>query len=161
MGGHLLDLRSQLGFYKFYHNNPKNVFIHSIFVPTILFSSCCMLHRVTIYHGISLTALLSVFFFLFYCLLYLPTGLLAGLLLLLLNLAPVSYTHLDVYKRQPLHFIFLFLQLSHALLTFDLGLRTLPLRPIVKLYESAEDSVSGPASIWTPFLEVIFVVSRF
>ncbi|CAI4039258.1 hypothetical protein SMKI_07G2390 [Saccharomyces mikatae IFO 1815] len=91
MGGHLLDLRSQLGFYKFYHNNPKNVFIHSIFVPTILFSSCCMLHRVTIYHGISLTALLSVFFFLFYCLLYLPTGLLAGLLLLLLNLALVDH----------------------------------------------------------------------
>ena len=83
MGEGLLDLRSQLGFYKFYHHNPKNVLIHSIFVPTILFSGSCMLHRVKIYQSISLTAVLSVLFSIFYCLLYLPTGLLAGALLLL------------------------------------------------------------------------------
>ncbi|CAI4062048.1 hypothetical protein SKDZ_07G2440 [Saccharomyces kudriavzevii ZP591] len=87
----LLDLRSQLGFYKFYHHDPKNVLIHAIFVPTILFSSLSMLHRIKLYHGISLTALISVLFFIFYCLLYLPTGLLAGFFLLSLNLALVDH----------------------------------------------------------------------
>lgn len=101
MGEGLLDLRSQLGFYKFYHHNPRNVLIHSIFVPTILFSGCCMLHRVKIYQGISLTAVLSVSFSIFYCLLYLPTGLLAGAFLLLLNLALID-RRVDLTFKQEL-----------------------------------------------------------
>ncbi|CAI4455326.1 AEL_collapsed_G0018810.mRNA.1.CDS.1 [Saccharomyces cerevisiae] len=101
MGEGLLDLRSQLGFYKFYHHNPKNVLIHSIFVPTILFSGSCMLHRVKIYQSISLTAVLSVLFSIFYCLLYLPTGLLAGALLLLLNLALIDH-RVDLTFKQEL-----------------------------------------------------------
>lgn len=90
MAGGLFDLRSQLGFYKSYHHDPKNVLIHSIFVPTILFSSFCMLQRVNVYHGFTLTTLLSISFFIFYCCLYLPTGLLAGFFLFLLNHALIN-----------------------------------------------------------------------
>ncbi|KAL3234812.1 hypothetical protein RNJ44_02600 [Nakaseomyces bracarensis] len=79
----LFDLRSQLRFYKFYHHNLVNVLIHSVFVPTILFTSICMLHRVGLpfeFMGtpVTLAHLLGLGFGLFYIMLFIPTGLLAS-----------------------------------------------------------------------------------
>ncbi|CCC66723.1 hypothetical protein NCAS_0A01650 [Naumovozyma castellii] len=81
------ELRKNLLFYKFYHHNAVNVGIHSLFVPTILISSCCILNRVELYHGITITNVFTFLYTLFYMKLYLPTGLLAGFLFLLINMA--------------------------------------------------------------------------
>ncbi|CAB4256739.1 similar to Saccharomyces cerevisiae YGL010W Putative protein of unknown function [Maudiozyma barnettii] len=83
----LLDLRSQLRFYKFYHHNDTNVAIHAVFVPTILVTSASLLHRFTLYKSITLTHVLTVGYAVFYCLLSLPVGMMASALLILLNVA--------------------------------------------------------------------------
>ncbi|SMN22518.1 similar to Saccharomyces cerevisiae YGL010W Putative protein of unknown function [Maudiozyma saulgeensis] len=83
----LLDLRSQLRFYKSYHHNVMNVAIHSVFVPTILVTSASLLHRFTLYGSITLTHVLTVCYAVFYCLLCLPVGILASGLLVLLTVA--------------------------------------------------------------------------
>jgi len=44
----LFNLRKQLTFYGAYHNNPTNVAIHMIFVPTILWTSQCLLAQVPV-----------------------------------------------------------------------------------------------------------------
>lgn len=87
MPNKILDLRTQLRFYKYYHCDKINVLIHAVFVPTILFSSCCILHRVPVYQNITITHLFSSGFAIFYCLLYFPTGLLAALILSLVNVS--------------------------------------------------------------------------
>lgn len=89
MPGNLLDLRTQLRFYKLYHYNSVNVAIHSVFVPTILITSASMLQHVPVpgWPGLTLTHVLTVPYCLFYCLLCLPTGILASSLLILLNIA--------------------------------------------------------------------------
>mgnify|MGYP002477150000 CR=1 FL=1 len=87
----LLDLRSQLLFYKKYHHEQVNVAIHSVFVPTILFSSASMLHRVVLYKDYTLTSLLTTCYASFYLLLNLPVGLLATGLLILMNVAIDSH----------------------------------------------------------------------
>ncbi|EJS43711.1 YGL010W [Saccharomyces arboricola H-6] len=143
MSGNLLDLRSQLGFYKFYHHDSKNVLIHSIFVPTILFSSFCMLHRIKIYHDVSLTAPLSVLFFVFYCFLYLPTGLLAGIFLLLLNLALTNHKiHLSFKQELSLFVIgWIFQFVGHGVFEkkkpalFDNLVQSLVLAPYFIMFE--------------------------
>lgn len=82
----VLDLRSQLRFYKSYHHQTVNVAIHSIFVPTILFSSMCILHRVELYNGFTLTHLLTAGYSVYYLMLCFPVGLLAtGVLILTLT----------------------------------------------------------------------------
>ncbi|CCK70101.1 2-hydroxy-palmitic acid dioxygenase MPO1 KNAG_0D03550 [Huiozyma naganishii CBS 8797] len=81
----LLNLRSQLRFYKYYHYNTTNVLIHSVFVPTILFSSLSILHGVPLPGGWSLSHLVSLLFSAFYILLYLPSGLVAAAILALFN----------------------------------------------------------------------------
>lgn len=43
-----LDLEPQLAFYRKYHSDPINVFIHMIFVPLILFTSCSLLTNLKI-----------------------------------------------------------------------------------------------------------------
>ncbi|CCF57203.1 hypothetical protein KAFR_0C02100 [Kazachstania africana CBS 2517] len=86
MSEELFNLRSQLSFYKYYHSDRINVLIHSIFVPIILFSGCAILHHIKLYKAVTLTHLMSVLYGSFYCLLYLPTGLLASSLLLMINL---------------------------------------------------------------------------
>lgn len=87
MSSTLLDLRSQLRFYKRYHHERVNVAIHSVMVPAILFSSASMLHRFALYGNLTLTTLLTVSYAAFYLLLNVPAGLLATGLLLLMNAA--------------------------------------------------------------------------
>ena len=82
----LLDLRKQLGLYKIYHHNKINVLLHSIFVPIILFTSACMLHRVPLFSKFTVTHFFSLLFAIFYITLYFPTGILASSLLLLMNI---------------------------------------------------------------------------
>ncbi|CCD24671.1 2-hydroxy-palmitic acid dioxygenase MPO1 NDAI_0D03570 [Naumovozyma dairenensis CBS 421] len=79
-------LRKELLFYKYYHHNRINVLIHSIFVPTILFSACCFLNRIELFKGITVTNLFSIGYTLYYIHLYLPTGLLAGLIFIIVNI---------------------------------------------------------------------------
>eukprot|EP01095_Lingulamoeba_sp_RSL-Kostka_P003998 TRINITY_DN15104_c0_g1_i1.p1 TRINITY_DN15104_c0_g1~~TRINITY_DN15104_c0_g1_i1.p1 ORF type:complete len:193 (-),score=44.61 TRINITY_DN15104_c0_g1_i1:152-730(-) len=43
MSGNLFDLKKQLAFYGSYHNNNINVVIHTIFVPTLVFTAMVML----------------------------------------------------------------------------------------------------------------------
>lgn len=91
MSSSILDLRSQLLFYKRYHHEKVNVAIHSVMVPTILFSSACMLHRVSLYRDYTLTNLLTVGYAIYYLILSVPIGLLATGLLMLMNLAIDSH----------------------------------------------------------------------
>lgn len=80
-----LDLKAQLKQYKLYHREKTNVLIHMVFVPTILFSTCCMAHRIPLGHGITLTNVLTTVFALHYVLLCFVPGLIASLLLAVLN----------------------------------------------------------------------------
>ncbi|QLL32923.1 hypothetical protein HG536_0D04450 [Torulaspora globosa] len=82
-----LDLRSQLRFYKSYHRQKANVAIHAVFVPTILFATMCMLHRVELYRGTTLTHVFTLGYSVYYLLLSLPVGLLATGILVLANVA--------------------------------------------------------------------------
>lgn len=139
----VLDLRSQLRFYKFYHHNKTNVLIHSIFVPTILFSSACMLHRVSIYGKIDFTNVFSLCFGLFYILLCVPAGLLAAALLVLLNVAlDKNWIHLSFYEELDLFIIGWICQfIGHAFFEkkkpalFDNLLQSLVLAPYFILFE--------------------------
>ncbi|KAG0660793.1 hypothetical protein C6P45_001520 [Maudiozyma exigua] len=87
MSGSLLDLRSQLRFYKFYHHNSVNVGIHSIFVPTILVFSASLLHRIVLFDSITLTHVCTIGYIIYYCLLSFPVGIFASSLLLLINVS--------------------------------------------------------------------------
>ncbi|QLQ79803.1 hypothetical protein HG537_0C04520 [Torulaspora globosa] len=82
-----LDLRSQLRFYKWYHHQKVNVAIHALFVPTILFSTMCILHRVKLYNEITLTHLFTLCYSIYYLLLSPAAGLLATSILMAVNVA--------------------------------------------------------------------------
>lgn len=86
-GSKLFDLRSQLRFYKLYHHNATNVLIHSIFVPTILFSSIAILNNIKFSNGVTLGHLVSIGYGIFYVILNIPAGILASVILLLANMA--------------------------------------------------------------------------
>lgn len=139
----VLDLRSQLRFYKFYHHNNTNVLIHSIFVPTILFSSACMLHRVSIYGKITVTHVFCLCFGIFYTLLYVPTGLLAASLLVLLNVAlDKHWINLSFYEELTLFVVGWICQfIGHAFFEkkkpalFDNLVQSLVLAPYFILFE--------------------------
>lgn len=77
-------LRTQLLHYKLYHHQRTNVRIHMVFVPTILFSTVCILHRVSLSHGITLAHLFSTAYALYYIYLCFFPGILASLLFTLL-----------------------------------------------------------------------------
>lgn len=79
-------LRKELGFYKFYHHNTVNVLIHSVCDPTILFTTICILHRVSLpfqIMGVYLTLghLLALRFAATYCRLHIPVGICATAIL--------------------------------------------------------------------------------
>lgn len=94
------DLRSQLAFYKAYHHQRVNVAIHAVFVPTILFATMCILHRVQLYRGITLTHVFTAGYSVYYLLLSLPAGLLATSLLVLANVAlDRSWVHMSLAKE--------------------------------------------------------------
>lgn len=84
MAASLLDLESQLVFYKAYHNTTINVLIHSVFVPLILFSSARILNDVPLGHGFTLAHLLALVFGTFYVMLHRPAGMLASSMLALM-----------------------------------------------------------------------------
>lgn len=139
----LFDLRSQLRFYKYYHHNKVNVLIHSVFVPTILFSSCCMLHRVILYRGVTLTHVLSVCFSVFYILLYVPTGLLATAMLIFVNVAlDKKWIHMSFTKELSLFVLgWVFQFIGHGVFEkkkpalFDNLVQSLVLAPYFILFE--------------------------
>lgn len=81
----LFDLEAQLAFYKAYHNTSGNVFIHSIFMPTILFTSMRILNDVEVYGGYKLSQILAAAFGIFYIVLKVPTGVLASVILVGMN----------------------------------------------------------------------------
>ncbi|SCU93760.1 LADA_0G04764g1_1 [Lachancea dasiensis] len=77
----LLDLTTQLAFYKSYHSNHTNVLIHAAFVPLILYSSLVILHRVELLAGVTLAHLLAGSFASYYVALDAKVGALAAGLL--------------------------------------------------------------------------------
>lgn len=77
-------LCAQLLQYKRYHHQQTNVRIHMIFIPTILCSTVCILHRVPLGCGITLAHLFSIAYSLYYISLCLLPGLLASSLFILL-----------------------------------------------------------------------------
>ena len=81
----LLNLREQLSFYKRYHHNKVNVAIHSIFVPTILISSCMLLNRYKIGSGWTLANIFGIAYSVYYISLNYAVGALASLLIYLIN----------------------------------------------------------------------------
>lgn len=80
-----LNLKAQLRQYKLYHHQQTNVLIHMVFVPTILFSSICISHRINLGHGIKLSHVQSTIFALYYIFLSFGPGVLASSLLFVLN----------------------------------------------------------------------------
>ncbi|CCH60209.1 hypothetical protein TBLA_0C04090 [Henningerozyma blattae CBS 6284] len=97
MGYKPYDLRSELRFYKWYHHNPVNAIIHSIFVPSILFTSMCLLSAVPLSFfsfKINLTQFLTIYFSAFYILLDKPVGILATGILILANTIIMKHSEL-------------------------------------------------------------------
>ncbi|CAH02808.1 2-hydroxy-palmitic acid dioxygenase MPO1 [Kluyveromyces lactis] len=143
MSPSLLDLETQLAFYKAYHNNTGNVLIHSIFVPTILFTSMRILNDVKIWNGYTLTHLLALSFGLFYILLRVGTGILASLILALtckfLNDGTIKMTQTTAWILFVISWIFQFIghgvfeKRKPALL--DNLVQSLVLAPYFILYE--------------------------
>lgn len=82
----MMELRSQLGFYKYYHYNTVNVLIHAVFIPIILYSSLAILSDVELLNWRGNT-LLSVLYSLFYIYLSVPTGLLFSVIFVAMNTA--------------------------------------------------------------------------
>lgn len=81
MSFYCLDLKAQLRQYKLYHNEKTNVRIHMIFVPMILFSICCLTHRMPLGHGLNLADILTTAFSIYYVVLCFIPGIIASLLL--------------------------------------------------------------------------------
>lgn len=79
----ILDLHTQLAFYKSYHSDTVNVLIHSIFVPSILFSSMLILNHVPLTNGFTLSHALVAVFSLYYIALHRIVGSLAFAILAL------------------------------------------------------------------------------
>lgn len=85
MSHYHLDLKAQLRQYKLYHNEKTNVRIHMVFVPTILFSICCLTHRLPLGHNLTLAHVLTTAFSVYYLILCFVPGAIASLLLFTVN----------------------------------------------------------------------------
>lgn len=81
-----MDLRSQLGFYKYYHYNTVNVLIHAVFIPIILYSSLAILSDFKIFNWKGNTWV-AVVYSVFYIYLSVPTGLLFSGIFVAMNTA--------------------------------------------------------------------------
>lgn len=81
-----MDLRSQLKFYKYYHNDKHNVLIHSVFVPGILYSSLAILSDFTLLQW-GLNKWVSLFYGLFYIYLCVTPGILFSAIFVIMNCA--------------------------------------------------------------------------
>jgi uncharacterized membrane protein YGL010W len=96
----LLNLEEQLVFYRSYHYQTLNVLVHSVFVPTILFTSMGLLMNVSLPQNpdlYNLGNLCAVLYGTFYLLLDLPGGLLASPLLYLMSVKNTELFH-SVYN---------------------------------------------------------------
>lgn len=93
-----MDLKSQLAFYKYYHYNKVNIIIHTIFIPTILFSGLAILSKITIL-GVKANNLLAILYSLFYIYLCIPAGIIFSGIFIVMNTA-ISNGALACNKRK-------------------------------------------------------------
>lgn len=99
MKSKVFDLETQLTFYKAYHNTTPNILIHSLFVPTILFTSLRILNEIHLFQEISLAHVLAFGFGLFYIMLNISTGMLASAVLALMCYAINTWHVLESLKQ--------------------------------------------------------------
>ena len=80
----LFDLKSQYNFYKKYHSNPINVFIHIICIPMIFWSTSVLLSSIQVINNIfNLTFFVSFFYSIYYQFLNLRLGQIMSIFLIL------------------------------------------------------------------------------
>lgn len=93
----LFDLQYQLAYYKSYHMNEKNVFIHLYCIPLILATAIIMLAKIPYeFLGINFGWLIVIVYSLYYLVLNIPAGIIASFYLFVTGfLTNYLYAHYE------------------------------------------------------------------